>query len=305
MLWRKQYIYVDNTLSGNITNGSYSIANRNSSGSAGNAYANIQAAITAMSPGDHIVLRGGNYTPGSGNEECIDIPVLKNGTSWEEGEYNKISSFPGEWAVIDGQNNCGSRGVIIGHYSPDFDDPYDIKYWMFERIEIKNGRTSNGYFASGFCANGGPFIFRYCYIHDNLATTPGNNPAGLKGWHIQDSTIEYCYFYNNGIASGVNDNDDNPANITFYSDYDSVNIAENGFDDNSRRRPVARNLIRYNLFKESNDGIKYKGSQFFSGRNPDRGHGWNNDKKYYEDKIHNNIIIGASAFGIACQQDFA
>ncbi|MCD4693435.1 MAG: hypothetical protein K8R79_11010, partial [Calditrichales bacterium] len=298
-------IYVDNTLSSNITNGSYSIANRNSSGSSGNAYANIQAAIAAMSPGDHIVLRGGTYTPGSGNEECIDIPVSKNGTSWEEGEYNKISSYHGEWAVIDGQNNCGSRGVVIGHYSPDFDDPYDIKYWMFERIEIKNGRTSSGDFASGFCGNGGPFIFRYCYIHDNQATTPGNNPAGLKGWHIQDSTIEYCYFDNNGIAAGINDNDDNPANITFYSDYDAGNIAKNGFDDNNSRRPVARNIIRYNYFKGSNDGIKYKGSQFFSGRNPDGGHGWSDEKKHYGDEIHNNIIISASAFGIACQQDFA
>ena len=49
-------IYVDKTLSSNCTSGNYSTSNRNCSGNDGNAYRTIQAAIDAMSPGDHIFM---------------------------------------------------------------------------------------------------------------------------------------------------------------------------------------------------------------------------------------------------------
>jgi len=297
-------IYVDKKLKRNIANGTYSIAKRNGSGNAGNAYTTVQAAINAMSPGDHIYLRGGTYQEGH-----IQIPPSKNGTSWKKGKYNKICSFPGEWAVLDGQNNCSQGkgeegpGVVLGFCYWEFSDIASLKYWHFERIEIKNGSNRAGTFAAGFWGGGGPFKFRFLYIHDNVATYAGNNPAGLKGHHWRDSLVEYCYFNNNGMAYGT---DNNPANILIYGDYNVEQTAFNGFkDDDPAHLPNKRNIIRYNLFVGSSVGFKNKGPQIFSGRNADGGHGWDDTYNKYGNKIHHNIFKKARVCAIGANQDFS
>jgi hypothetical protein len=293
-------IYVDKTLSGNITNRSYSISNHNNSGSDGNAYTTIQAAINAMSPGDTIYLRGGTYQQGA-----IDIPTSKNGTAWTPGNFNTLCSYPGEWAIIDGQNNVGSStvGTLLGHHIVEFGDSWDLKYWKFERLEICNARSTDGAYAYGFFASGGPFWFTYCYIHDNKATTYVNNPAGIGGYHWQDSYVEYCYFSNNGVTSGAYGN---ASNILLYSNYQDAEICQNGFNNTSHDRPpVKRNTIRYNYFYGGCVGIRHKTSQFFCGRNPAGGHGLDDTYNTYGDKIHNNIFIGGNMYAIGACQDFA
>jgi Right handed beta helix region len=55
-------IYIDGTLGTNCTSGNYSIANRNCSGSNGNAYNNIVAALSASAANDTAYLRAGSYT---------------------------------------------------------------------------------------------------------------------------------------------------------------------------------------------------------------------------------------------------
>lgn len=292
-------IYVDKTLGGNITNGSYSIATRDNSGSDGDAYTTVQAAINAMNPGDHILLRGGTYQDGH-----IDIPLSKNGTSWTEGKYNKISSYLGEWAILDGQGACdGAHGEVIGYMNYDHSSNHDLKYWWFERLEITGGGSSDGTMGAGFIGAGGPFKFRYCYIHDNLATDGGANPGGLKGHHWHDSVVEFCYFDNNGMASGHNFN---CAHILIYSDYNYMDIAQNGFDDNDQyRRPVARNVIRYNYMTNGVVGYKHKSGQLFSGRNPAGGHAWDDTYNTYGDDIHHNIIENGRGHAFMVRQDFA
>ena len=57
-----------------------------------------------MDPGDQIMIRGGVY-----KENHISIPLNKNGSGWEEGSYNKLSSFPNEWAVLDGEKKWGKE----------------------------------------------------------------------------------------------------------------------------------------------------------------------------------------------------
>lgn len=54
-------IYVDGQLSSDCTNGNYSIANRNCSGSNGNGYSTIATAISAASAGDTVSIRTGTY----------------------------------------------------------------------------------------------------------------------------------------------------------------------------------------------------------------------------------------------------
>jgi len=302
-------IYVDQTLPFAITDGSYSTANRDSSGSEGNAFPTIKEAILAMEVGDTIILRGGTYQEGH-----IRIPTRLNGSAWSEGNFNTLMSFPGEWAVLDGQNGGGTGGIdgqtvgedknsecVIGMTVSDKSGAFDLKYWKFERLEIMNGASADGKYAAGFSGNGGPFIFRNCYIHDNLTTTDigFNNPGGLRGevWH--DCIVEYCYFARNGA---LNSNNHNLAHINIYSDYKPNQIAENGFVDKNNH--LARNEFRYNLFENSAVGIKYKQDQFFTGRNPAGGHPYSDEYKYYGDKIHHNIFIQTLAFGTNGRQDF-
>lgn len=295
-------IYVDNVLSNNCTAGNYSISNRSCSGSDGNAWRSIQEAINAMTPGDTIYMRGGTYYPTAQTVECIRIPPSKNGSGWSQGRYNKLASYPGEWAIIDGQNSCGSRGVGLGAYDATFDGSIDIKYWVFERFEIRNARSADGQFSWGLFVNGGPNYFRYLYIHNNQATTGANNPFGLGGYHWQNSVVEYCFFRDNGVTP-ASTADTNPAHIGVFSDYNWASIASNGWYENSSRVSTYKNEYRYNYMYGGNVGFKHKGAQFLTGRtNP--GSGFSDARNTYGDKFHHNIIVNTLAQCIGAHQDF-
>ena len=264
-------IYVDQTLSQNITDGKYSIANRNNSGSDGNAYTTIQAAVNAMNGGDDIYLRGGTY---SLSGSTVEIPATADGT---EANWSSIQSYPGEWAILDGENNVtGYHGVMLGAFGTGGDAPR--AYWKFERLELTRGGNSEAY--APIWMNYGPIIVRYCYIHDNTCSRAGlYNAGGVKGkaWH--NSIIEYNYFYNNGGT-----NDDYGSDICIYSDYvadpTQVNI----------NLATHKNTIRYNYFVDSQQAIKYKNFQSLSLDNS----GNHTTYKDYGDNIHHNIIINAS-----------
>lgn len=55
-------IYVDSKLNSNCTNGNYSVANRNCSGSDGNAYNTISKGESELSTGETLFIRQGTYT---------------------------------------------------------------------------------------------------------------------------------------------------------------------------------------------------------------------------------------------------
>lgn len=274
----------------------HSIINHNCTGSDGNAYTSVQEAINAMNGGDDIYLREGRYEEGH-----INIPPSKNGTS---SKWSTLQSYPGEWAILDGQRNCPNEtpsiGSVLGYAVSGYEEGSQIKYWRFERLEITGGGSPDGKFGSGFFGNGGPFYFRYCYIHDNLATEYDNNPGGVTGHAWHDSIIEYCYFYNNG-SDGAQSN--NCANINIYSDYQPNYIAQYGYPSSI---PIsnARNEYRYNLIVGSQVGIKYKQDQFFTGRNPEGGHPYSDTYKTYGDKVHHNIIQNTGMMAIDARQDF-
>jgi len=303
-------IYVDQTLSQNITDGKYSIANRNNSGSDGNAYTTAQAAINAMNPGDHIYLRNGTYQEGH-----IQISPEKNPTdgNWSD-NYNLLASYKGEWAVLDGENNitisyttAANRSSVIGQVAGQSEQ--GLSYWKFERIEIKNGRRSDGAAASGFWGNNGPFWFKYCYIHDNYVTNSIGyyNNGGLKGCTWHDSIVEYCWFERNGALNTTNHNE---AHINIYSDYSEKYITPDGFDPDDLTirdgNHNMRNEYRYNYF-DCSDGvpvaIKHKNDQYLTRHDGN----WQDEYNNYGDKIHHNIIVGATSSNggaILIMQDF-
>ena len=101
-------IYVDNTLSSDCTSGSYSITNRECSGTDGNAYNTVQEAVNVVQAGDAVYMRDGTYN------EHINIPHGKQGS---EDAWITLTSYPGEWAVLDGQHTVGSGyGAYIIKY---------------------------------------------------------------------------------------------------------------------------------------------------------------------------------------------
>lgn len=282
-------IYVDNTLSSNITNGSYSIANRNSTGSAGNAYTTIQAAVSAMSPGDDIFIRGGTYY-----EHDIYIPASKSGTS---SNWSTMQSYTGEWAIINGQRQCSGSNVHAVIYNGGFAHSGSeafAKYWTFERLEITGGGLSGSSVApaAGIWWNKGPATVRYCYIHDNLADNADENPAGFNGCSQQGVTIEYCYFRNNGSVQHEHGNDRNIC-FTGSTEYSSTPYDENWY--------VKNNIIRNNYINcNGGGGIMTKAIQRLTSVRD----GSNMTNKAWGDQIYNNIVVNAKYAGIFWQQDF-
>jgi hypothetical protein len=188
---------------------------------------------------------------------------------------------------------------VIG--APGYGGPF-LRYWKFERLEIKNGSDQGGSWGAGFWGEGGPFWFRYCYIHDNIrrkTTEPGvESPAGLKGHVWNECIVEYCLFKNNFV-----DTPQFPGmHIAVYSDYAHRETPIYGFSDTTGAGH--RNVFRYNLFVGGSCGFKYKGSQVYTGNNPAQGRGWDDTYKTYGDQFHHNIFQDISQFGIGAHQDF-
>lgn len=272
-------IYVDRELVSDCTGGNYCSSCRDCSGTDGNAYNTLQKALNNMSPGDTIILRGGTYSFTGTGTNAFEISPSKNGSSWTDGHYNTIRSYDGEWAILDARRHAE---VVLGNkgYNENF-----LKYWLVERLEIRGGSNAGLWF------EGGPIRVRYCYIHDNYATSGSANPGGIKGHVLHDSLIEFCYFRNNGMASGSNHN---CAHINLYSDY-----VENPAHVNYEHS-VRRNIIRYNYFDDAPVGIKYKNSQWLC-----RDHtGSDLSRKDYGDRIYNNIFTNIANMAIDARQDF-
>jgi hypothetical protein len=277
-------IYADNALSANCTSGNYSVANHNCTGSAGNAYATIQSAVTACSVGDTIYIRGGNY-----NESDIDIPANKNGSAWTAGNFTTLASYPGEWAIINGGGttiyNCLRH--TNGYDKTTGANP--TQYWKFERLEITGCRNALWF-------TEGPLWIRYCYIHDNHPPAADEPEAGLWINLARENIVEYNYFYNNGVPGGTA----NYSNIGFDADYrDDENPTT--FDPNHCTR---KNTIRYNYIKANSDmnGIHYKNQQRF-GTNTRTSAGVISSYADWGDKIHHNIIEGSLDYALTCDQD--
>ncbi len=112
-------IYVDGALVANCTAKNYSIANRNCSGSDGDAYTTIQAGVNASRPGDVVWVREGIY------HEQVSI-----GVNGEPGNRIVIQNYLGETPILDGTRvltgwvQCAANdphltvhGVVNPHYA--------------------------------------------------------------------------------------------------------------------------------------------------------------------------------------------
>ncbi len=309
-------IYVDQTLSIDCTNGNYSISSRNCSGSDGDAYNIVQEALDNMNGGDDIYLRGGTYGNGdlsASSTSCARIPLTKNGTD-EGGDnlfddsWSSIQSYPGEWAILDGENACGQGyGGVLGYSESAHDRSTDIQYWKFERMELTRGSYNNSgtYSTAGLWVNGGPFIARYLYIHDNITSNTGSNPGGLMTYQPINSVVEFCYFKNNGSNVSAFEDHSSAGIVTFAAYNHGVgNWDESDSQIASRiQYEQQKNEFRYNIIDNANGYSAY--GFFGKGRTPLDNTGnpqWTYEE--YGDKYHHNIILNTQR-GIDVGQQFA
>lgn len=273
-LWSAD-IYVSTT--GNDTTGD---------GSVEEPYATIAHAISVMSGGDDIYLRGGTY-----QERNILIPVSTSGTSEN---WSSLQSYPGEWAVIDGQRLCtGNTAGLIENRDGFYHSASAVSaaggaanYWLFERLELKNGGTEaeGEKTAMAIWWVGGPIKVRYCYIHDNLANDATGNSAGMGGPGWNGCIIEYCLFDHNGSElHGIGD----PGGANAFCGIAPEGTWEyNGYtyDDDFK---IQGNEYRYNYIKTYGDGgIRTKASSRLTNTRD----GSDTANRTLGDKIHHNIV---------------
>ncbi|OGS23682.1 MAG: hypothetical protein A2314_01100 [Elusimicrobia bacterium RIFOXYB2_FULL_50_12] len=292
-------IYVDKGLHDAIWDGvdghSYTCSN-----GTGTGYSTIQGAMNAMIQGTTIYMRGGTY-----NETHIDMTYCRHGLSYAK---NKLTSYPGEWAIIDGQYADPAYfrpAVLWATGGARFSN------WIFERFEITGGGdpvTLPGE-GAGIYINDGPegCEFRYLYIHDNYSGVSGPGKAGGISLNAPiNCVIEYCYIKGNGnpTAERVTSN----SQIAITSDYKYGALIDPALSMHS-------NIIRYNLLDGQGNlgygvtGFCHKGFQRLTGyeygetANPSDVYPNDSSLREYGDKIHHNIIINCST-GLRIDQDY-
>lgn len=201
-------VFVDNTLGADITNGRYSIANRDASGSDGNAYRTVKAAVSAMVAGDTCYIRGGTYY-----ETGINLAPKDDGT--ELRPYT-LASYQNEWATIDG-NHAGvgdNQSIFVSYEHP-------VSYWRLSRLEITGGGNLSTLpkMGAGISVLAKHCLFQYLYIHDNYARVSSWGAAGgmmlLAG--SQSNVVEFCRFKGNGNPTGELATSN--ANLAIFADY--------------------------------------------------------------------------------------
>ena len=237
----------------------------------------IQEAVDVMQPGDVLYLHGGTY-----NE--IGIFLGENFHHGSPEQWYTISSYPGEWAIIDGQHNPASENWRDSCIFSASDNKGQMGYIAFENIEI----TGAGYdvddprypcnHGAAIKMRGGPFRFENLYIHHNYGKD-NNNSAGLQ---LEGGTcntlIENCHFKANGQVK--NDPEEpgvrttSSANLMIFADYeysDTVTL----YNDKGYCTATFGNEVRYNLFEAdatdvcedcfTTTGFKHKGMQRLTG----------------------------------------
>ena len=244
-------IYVDNQLTTDCA-GTYSIANRDCSGTDGIAYDRAQDAADVVNPGDVVYFRNGTYY--NHYDLSFDAPVmtlLRSGTA-----SNPITfmNYNNEEVILSGTRigNWGHRHTVVLGIRPV--DAAEISGQGVQNIIIDGlifeGSRLGGLMIAGpvnrYASAVNPTenvtvrnsIFRY-----NNQTPPGNNDAGrgiITRGKLVDVLIEDCEIYNNygtGISIGANG---------FFVGSEDWHLPEPDDDMSAGQRVIVRNCLIYN-----------------------------------------------------------
>jgi hypothetical protein len=191
--------YADGNLSYSCTRGTYSIANRDCTGSDGDAHISLQAASNASEPGDTILIRSfsGTYR-GSGESNLISAragtspsnrtlyqgygrerPVVTGFDGQDNRDYIHIKNL-----IIDGNNEVDSLGIFGG------------RWLRIENVEIKN------------CGRHGILgpensEFINLNVHHNGHNTADRNSPGTHGLYAAIGLLIDGGRYHNNRSYGI------------------------------------------------------------------------------------------------------
>ncbi len=103
-------IYVDGQLAADCTNGEYCIADRNNTGSDGNAYTTPKKAVAVVEAGDTIYIRGGTYYERTTTQSAVSVMHLT--TSGTSQNPITICSYNGEEVILTAWDpDTGEDGI--------------------------------------------------------------------------------------------------------------------------------------------------------------------------------------------------
>jgi len=211
-------IYVDNQLPVDVCYGTYSIANRDCSGSDGNAYKRPQDAADVVEPGDTVYFREGTYYQHEDlRDRAVVMNILRNGTPdnpiifknynneevifsgmrpGRDGHYRVITLgiAPSDQAdvsgqgvqniIIDGLIVEGASSTALGIYGPA--NRYGAPENPTENVIIRNviARNNGGSGPTGGIISNGKvvnLVIEYCEAYNNTGTGIWIGGVG-KGW---------------------------------------------------------------------------------------------------------------------------
>ncbi len=201
-------IYVDRNLGSNCTSGNYSIANRNCTGSDGNAYKTVAGGIGAMLAGSTLNIRAGTYTENNMtinlggtntiqayNSEAVTIHNSHQATDTGQGQCGDNSS--GVQTIYPAGSNVTFIGIKFTGSIGTFNEEYNA---------VAIGMGSSGYLIIDNCEftgfnhvaikHSGRLWLKNSYIHD-LGVTAGDHGVYSDYRNATNRTIiEHNYFEN-------------------------------------------------------------------------------------------------------------
>jgi hypothetical protein len=289
-------IYADSQLKDDVTDGTYSVKDRGPGGHDGDAYRTIQGGVKAMAPGDTLLLRGGTF-----KERAISLRKKRGSAE----AWFTLRSYPGEWAVVDGEHAEGPGGKTSSVFGVSPDAP---AYWRFQWFEVTGGgpawadadgvtpttrvpKSGEHVDGCGFSFYPGDhLVFDHLYIHNNYQGIWSFEDENLTGAH--DIVVTHCRLKDN---SWPKDPTGETTQVSFAGDH------------NYFRRPIniltanTGNEVRYNLMEGSPVAYRDMYFQFLL-----RTHvGDDMAAKARGNRIHHNIIRGVQKRALVIKQDFS
>lgn len=215
-------IYIDAALGSNCTSGNYSPAQRSCTGSSGNAYNNIQSALTASAAGDTINIRSGTYISNVSSTEGI---IVKSSQTWQThpGDSTRATVQAASSHVqvfkIDFVNNVTIQNLIIrGGTQRGIFSGYSSNIRIIKN-DIAGYNTSSSEYRHGIdltdCCGGsfGPkSIGNYIadnYVHDQGAVEPLSAGIAVLG-DTSSTVVERNRVERTGMGIWLDVNSGNP-----------------------------------------------------------------------------------------------
>jgi len=208
-------IFVDNQLSSDCL-GNYSIANRNNTGSDGDAYNTPQKAANISNPGDTIYFRGGVYTDFVNTP--LAVPVLRISRSGTTINPISFKNYNNEIVIISAVNSSGQPykyyAVTMGEEPSDQSDSSGngVQNIIIEGLILENATRygivifgpANKYKVPPILPASENIIIRHVVARNNMG---GNTYAvGFKTkGKVVNALFEYCEAHDNtggGLSLG-------------------------------------------------------------------------------------------------------